>query len=123
MATVLIIEDEEGIQQLLKRVVTMLGHAVHLAGNGADALSLAQQHAPDLIITDLSLPGKPNGIDLVRALRALKPDRPLVVTTGYTIGDRMDAIEAEGIQHILGKPFDILAARSLIVSLVGNARA
>lgn len=123
MATVLIIEDEEGIQQLLKRVVSMLGHAVHLAGNGADAISLAQQHEPDLIITDLSLPGKPNGIDLVRALRALKPDRPLVVTTGYTIGDRMDAIEAEGIRHILGKPFDILAARSLIVSLVGNARA
>lgn len=123
MATVLIVEDEEGIQQLLKRVVTMLGHAAHLAGNGADALSLAEQDPPDLIITDFSLPGKPNGIELVRALRALNPDRPLVVTTGYTIGDHMDAIQSEGIQHILGKPFDILAARTLIASLVGNARA
>ena len=96
---------------------------MYLAGNGADALDLARQHAPDLIITDLSLPGKPNGIELVRALRALKPDRPLVVTTGYSIGDRIDAIQAEGIEHILGKPFDILEARALIASLVGNARA
>ncbi len=123
MAKVLIVEDEDGIQNLLKRVVSMLGHDVFIAATGAEALRSAEQQNPDLIISDLSLPGKPNGIELVRALRALNPARPMVVTTGYTVGERMEAIHAEGVEHILGKPFDILAARTLIASLIGNARA
>lgn len=123
MATILIVEDETAIQHLLNRIVSMLGHTAIVAGNGGEAVALAEQRSPDLIITDLSLPGKPNGIELVRALRKLNPDRPLVVTTGYTIGDQMDIVQAEGVRHILGKPFDILAARTLIASLVGNARA
>jgi CheY-like chemotaxis protein len=123
MATVLIVEDEEGIQHLLKRVVAMLGHEAYVAGTGAEALSEARRLNPHLIVTDLSLPGNPNGIELVRALRALNPARPIVVTTGYTVGERMEAIEAEGIQHVLGKPFDVLGARTLIATLIGNARA
>jgi CheY-like chemotaxis protein len=123
MAKVLIVEDEDGIQLLLKRVVGMLGHEVLVAGDGPTALVHAREQAPDLIISDLSLPGKPSGLDLVRELRALNPARPFVVTTGYTTGERMEAIQAEGIQHILGKPFDILAARSLVASLIGNAKA
>lgn len=123
MAKVLIIEDEEGIQQLLQRVVGMLGHEALLAGDGPTALARAREHAPDLIISDLSLPGHPSGVALVRELRALNPARPLIVTTGYTTGDRLELIKAEGIQHILGKPFDILGVRTLIASLIGNARA
>ncbi|HMP75994.1 MAG TPA: response regulator [Kiritimatiellia bacterium] len=123
MPKVLIIEDEEGIQLLLKRVVGMLGHEVLLAGDGPSAVKIAREEAPDLIISDLSLPGKPSGIDLIRELRAMDPARPLVVTTGYSSGEKMDAIQAEGIQHILGKPFDILGARTLVASLIGNTRA
>lgn len=122
MAKVLIIEDEDGIQLLLKRVVNMLGHEVIVAGDGPTALIQAKEQSPQLIISDLSLPGKPSGLDLVRELRALDPNRHLVVTTGYTTGEKMEELAAEGVQHVLGKPFDILGARTLIASLIGNAR-
>ncbi len=122
MANVLIIEDEEGIQHLLQRIVSMLGHSSVLAGDGPAALSLAREPGIDLIISDLSLPGKPTGIDFIAQLRALQPACPLIVATGYTTIERMDELRAAGVRHILGKPFEIMEARALIASLIGNAR-
>jgi len=122
MAKVLIIEDEEGIQALLKRVATMLGHEVLIAGDGATGCQRVDEHRPDLVISDLSLPGSPNGLDLIRILRQKRPDGALVVSTGYTTADNLAQIEAEGVRHILGKPFDMAAVRSLITSLIGDAR-
>ena len=97
MARVLIIEDEEGIQTLLKRIVTMLGHEVELAGDGATGSRLASEKSYDLVISDLSLPGTPTGIDLIRTLRATKPDCPLVVSTGYTTTDNLARIEDQRV--------------------------
>lgn len=122
MANVLIIEDEEGIQALLKRIVSMLGHEASIAGDGATGCELAAARKQDLIISDLSLPGVPSGLDLIRALRTQCPECPLIVSTGYTTADNLAQIEAEGVQHVLGKPFDMPTVRSLVASLIGDAR-
>lgn len=123
MANVLIIEDEEGIQHLLQRIVTMLGHEVVVAGDAPSALSLAREPGVDLIISDLSLPGKPTGLEFIQQLRTLQPTCPLIISTGYTTAERMDSLKAAGVQHVLGKPFEIMEARALIASIIGNARA
>lgn len=123
MAKVVIIEDEVGIQTLLRRIVGMLGHEVAVAGDGPGGLRLAQEPGVALIISDLSLPGEPNGLDLIRALRAQCPSAVLVVSTGYTTAENMNLIRESGVAHVLGKPFDMAAVRSLVTGLIGNARA
>ena len=123
MAKVVVIEDEEGIQTLLRRIIGMLGHEVAVAGDGTNGLRLAQGSDVALIISDLSLPGEPSGLDLIRALRAQCPAAALVVSTGYTTAENMNLIREAGVTHLLGKPFDMATVRSLVTGLIGNARA
>jgi CheY-like chemotaxis protein len=118
----MIIEDEAGIQRLLERVVALLGHEATSVTSGTDALREAQRSKPDLIIADMSLQGELGGIKLVRALRALDSACPIIVTTGYTSEDLRAEIEAEGIHHVLTKPFDVGSARRLIAALIGKPR-
>lgn len=123
MAKILIVEDEEGIQHLLQRIVSMLGHTCVVAGDGTSALDQARDPELGLIISDLSLPGKPTGEALILQLRALQPACPMIISTGYSAGDHLlQSLKDAGVLHILGKPFDLLEARALIASLVGNAR-
>jgi len=69
MATVLIVDDDPYIRELLDTVVSELGHTVLSAPDGEVALSLARTHLPDLIISDVMMPNL-DGYGLVTALRA-----------------------------------------------------
>ncbi|MBW7907319.1 MAG: response regulator [Kiritimatiellae bacterium] len=119
-ATILIIEDEQAIQFLLKRIVEQLGHEAILADDGQMALARLAERIPNLILTDLSLPGTPFGVDLVNALRALAPTSPIVVTTGDLSGERVEELTRAGVEHIMGKPFDLPVAREMITSLLSR---
>jgi CheY-like chemotaxis protein len=68
MATVLIVDDEQPIVDLLCELVTDAGHTAMSANNGLDALHLAQQHHPALIISDLMMPVL-DGNGLLQALQ------------------------------------------------------
>ncbi len=119
-ATILIIEDEQAIQFLLKRIVEQLGHEAILADDGQMALARLAERIPNLILTDLSLPGTPFGVDLVNALRALAPTSPIIVTTGDLSGERVEELTRAGVAHIMGKPFDLPVAREMITSLLSR---
>lgn len=69
MATIVVVDDEHFIVDLLIEVVTDAGHTPIAASNGRDALALAQQHKPALIISDVRMPIM-DGIALLHALRA-----------------------------------------------------
>lgn len=114
MAIVLIIEDEPGVAQLLTRLVEMIGHDSIAAHDGSTGLFWAVEHHPDLIITDLSVPGQPSGLELVRALRAAKPATPMIITTGYGGEDFESTFAGDPAIHILSKPFDLFSAKELI---------
>lgn len=66
---VLVADDEEPTLEILASVIEDLGHQVLAARDGAEALRLARDHNPDLIITDFMMPGC-NGLELIRAVRA-----------------------------------------------------
>lgn len=66
---VIVADDEEPTLEILSSVIEDLGHQVLAARDGAEALRLARDHNPDLIITDFMMPGC-NGIELIRAVRA-----------------------------------------------------
>ena len=104
---ILIADDEEPIVELLATFVTGLGYTPLVAQNGQQALDLAHEHGPALIITDLMMPVL-NGADLILALRAEtsaqgKLSPPIILLTA---GSRRAAGNLP-VEAVLLKPFDL----------------
>jgi signal transduction histidine kinase/CheY-like chemotaxis protein len=100
---VLLAEDNEMIQQLLKTYLTKMGVKVTLAENGVIAVNLAQQHTYDLIYMDMQMPVM-SGIDAVKVLRENQYQGPIVMlTANATLTDRNLCKEA-GSDDFLTKP-------------------
>jgi len=102
---ILIVEDEPRIAQLIKRGLEEGGYQATVAYDGVLGKKLAEQHAYDLIITDIILP-KINGIDLCRELRKIYPAVPIIMLTALgTTDDKVEGFDA-GADDYLVKPFD-----------------
>ncbi len=102
-ATILVVEDEEGLRELLKAALGRLGHKVEACPSAEAALEFLRVREPDVVLTDLRLPGM-SGEDLLRRLKAIKPSLPVVVLSGY--GRAKDIVEVirAGAEDYLSKP-------------------
>jgi DNA-binding NtrC family response regulator len=116
MPTLLIAEDDAALAKLATRVAEEAGFSVVVRHDGDAARSTLETEVPDALLTDLRLPGC-DGLDLLRASKALDPQRPVLLMTGYATP--MTAIEAFrlGVSDILLKPFDLDVARAALVRL------
>jgi two-component system response regulator AtoC len=104
-AKVLVVEDEEGLRELLKASLGRLGHQVRACASAEDALACLASYDPDVVLTDLKLPGM-SGEDLLRRLKRLKPALPVVVLSGFgRAKDIVDVIRA-GAEDYLSKPVE-----------------
>ncbi len=115
---ILIADDEEPIVEMLATFVTDLGYKPLVAQNGQEALDLARQHEPALIITDLMMP-KMNGADLILALRAEADAQgrvcpPIVLLTA---GSKKAASQLP-VEALLLKPFDLSQLERVIRRLL-----
>jgi DNA-binding NtrC family response regulator len=81
VAKVLIADDEPMVVQLLRLVLTRLGHTVLTANGGKAALSEFMDHRPEVSIVDLNMPDM-SGIDVVRGIRAVDLQAPVIVWSG-----------------------------------------
>jgi DNA-binding response OmpR family regulator len=113
---VLVVDDEEEIRTLLKRLLTQKGHRVIEADRGLLALRLVKDHVPDLIILDAMLP-ELHGFDIARRIKgSAKYGRiPIIMVSAVYRGWRIaeDLKKNYGIEDYLEKPFrivDVLAA-------------
>jgi len=106
MATILIVDTNETDRNAYNSLLGNFGHRMLEAVNGMEALELARTELPDLIITDIIMPGM-DGFTLVRRLRAepLLMGVPVIFhTTNYDESEIHRLARASGIQHILRKP-------------------
>ncbi len=87
--TVLIVEDETLIRHLIADCLNDRGFAVHEAASGDEALDYIDHGGPvDAMFTDVNLPGSINGTELAARVRAVRPELPIVYTSGhYTPND------------------------------------
>ncbi|MFN3286237.1 MAG: PAS domain S-box protein, partial [bacterium] len=112
--TILVVDDEEPLCNLLRDVLTRRGYRVLVATDGQEALRLYQEHAGriDLVILDMTMPGL-SGTQTFDALRALDPRARILLTSGYTQERAARDAVARGAKGFLQKPFLIseLAAR------------
>ncbi|MEP7088574.1 MAG: response regulator [Nocardioidaceae bacterium] len=116
MTRVLVVDDEPQIVRALAINLRARHYEVVTAGSGAEALSTAASHPPDLVILDLGLPDM-DGVEVIRGLRGWST-APIVILSGRTdSADKVDALDA-GADDYLTKPFgvDELMARMRAVS-------
>ncbi len=101
---VLIIEDDPKIADFLRRGLLYEGYQVSLATDGQEGLSAARDRPPDIVILDWMLPGKIDGLEVCRRLRAAGDTPILMLTAKDTISDRVAGLDA-GADDYLVKPF------------------
>jgi len=103
-ARVLIVEDDEDIAQVLQRSLRMEGYETRVARDGEQALDLAVDYMPDLVILDLGLP-KLDGMEVARRMREADDVPILMLTARDALESRVDGLDA-GADDYLVKPFE-----------------
>ena len=103
-ARVLIVEDDEEIAQVLQRSLRMEGYETRIASDGEQALDMAADYIPDLVVLDLGLP-KLDGMEVARRIRKSGDVPILMLTARDAIESRVDGLDA-GADDYLVKPFE-----------------
>lgn len=107
MAKILLIDDEKDLRQTLRLFLEHAGHAVVEAENGDEGIALHESEAPDLVITDLIMPGK-EGIETILELRRHNATTPIIAISGggrLELTDFLQAARKLGAAYTLKKPF------------------
>ena len=117
---ILVVEDDEDARDLLVTVLTKQGAKVNEAGSCAEALTQLDQFLPQVLLSDIGLPGE-DGYDLVRAVRARGYDAqtlPAIALTAYARReDRRLALEA-GFQTHVAKPVEPAELVAVVARMV-----
>ncbi len=84
MAVILLVEDEESLQLLYQQELEEEGYEVLTVGDGKSAVEAALRHSPDVIIMDINLPEKMDGIESMSKILSQNRDIPVIINTGYS---------------------------------------
>lgn len=100
---VLLVEDNEEVAEATRAMLVAMGCSVRTVGNGDAALAALSSHEarPDVVITDVVMPGSIDGIELARRCQTLTPGLPVLLTTGYS--NSLDEAAQLGFE-VLAKP-------------------
>jgi len=104
--TILVVDDEEGVRLLTKKILEQNGYQVLLAAEGSEAVVAYAQHAGEVqaVVTDLMMPLM-DGATLIRALKQIAPSTRILATTGVTESAHVAAALRLGAREVLRKPY------------------
>jgi two-component system cell cycle response regulator DivK len=112
---ILIVEDNELNLKLLKDILDFQGYSTVVTGLGAEALSLARQYLPDLILLDIQLPDL-TGTEVARGLKADGRTHaiPIIAVTAFAMSGDRERILESGCDDYISKPFNLHALLALV---------
>jgi CheY-like chemotaxis protein len=117
--TVLLVEDEDSVRQLVRETLESRGYRVLEAANGADALTLAAHTDPiHLVITDVVMPGL-NGHELVQQLQPTRPTLKVLYLSGYAQDAFPATAAADSQKTFLQKPFTLQSLSRKVREILG----
>jgi CheY-like chemotaxis protein len=101
---VLYVDDDEVIVVMVERLLTQAGYRVSAFRDGRAAVAAVQAapQAIDAVVTDYNMPGF-TGMDVARAVAAIRPDLPVVISSGYISEELQAQARAAGVRHLLQK--------------------
>lgn len=114
--TVLIVEDDQDIVELLSLYLTGSGYDVVTAENGEDALEQLRQHPADIALVDIMMP-RMNGYDFIKALRATDNIPVIIISARTQAADKIVGLDA-GADGFIAKPFNPLEVTAQIRALL-----
>lgn len=104
--TILVVDDQPEVRIYLEAALSEIGYIARIAESGEQALQLFKEQKPDLVITDVMMPGM-NGYELAEKLIALAPDTHIIFMSGYTSGNTIPAGIIPENTTFLQKPFTL----------------
>jgi len=122
MATILVIDDDPQICDVLQQVLREEGHVVHSALNGVEGISQYRQYLPELVFTDILMPEK-EGLETILELRREFPHVMIIAMSGASEGTKINLLELAqqlGAQHRLIKPFQLETVAKLVNIALGK---
>jgi DNA-binding NtrC family response regulator len=103
---ILIVDDDWPMAKTLVDVLNLKGYRAEAAYSGSQALEMVGEDRYDCVLSDIKMPGV-NGVDLLRAIKAMRPHMPVVFMTAYASGSLVDEGFREGAIASFVKPLDI----------------
>src|SRR5579864_4950305 len=122
LGTVLIVDDEAEIRESLQTLLELEGFEVEAAGSGEDGLARMGERPFDLVLLDLTLPGR-NGMEVLSEIRSHDPQLPVIMITAYgTVENAVRAMQS-GAANFIQKPWDNEKLLADVRAAVGWRRA
>lgn len=113
METILVVDDEQGMRELLTVLLEHQGYRVIIASDGEQALELIAHQSPDLVISDVRMP-RMDGIGLLTGIRKTDPHLPVIMVTAYASMDSTIQAMRLGAHDYITKPFRIDEIRLVV---------
>ena len=121
MEKILVVDDEQGLRDVLSIMLKRAGYAVTVASDGDEAIAQVQKEIFDLVITDLKMP-RVGGLEVLKAVKAASPDTVVLMITAFASAD--SAVEAmkHGAYDYLTKPFQVDEVQLIIRNAIERRR-
>lgn len=119
MATILVIDDDIAMRNILFDILSLDGYEVLLSNNGELGLKRFKEHKPDLVITDILMPTM-DGLELLELLKAEFPETPVIVVTGTSSLNLIEEAVHQHANRILKKPFEADQLLDSVAELLGE---
>jgi CheY-like chemotaxis protein len=114
--TILAIDDQAVILDLLAAMAQSLGYKALTARNGRDGLALFDAHRPDIVLADLAMP-EMSGIEVAARIKAISPGTPVALVTGWGASVDEEKLKKAGIDFVLNKPFRLEQLSELVAKI------
>ncbi|CAK8712196.1 MAG: DNA-binding transcriptional response regulator, NtrC family [Candidatus Electronema aureum] len=112
-AKILVVDDEQAATRNLQHILSKEGYEVISTQSGQNALKLIEQHALDLVLTDLRMPNV-DGMEILRRVKEVSPDSEVIMITGYaTVSSAVSAMKM-GAYHYVIKPYKLDEVRKVV---------
>jgi PAS domain S-box-containing protein len=118
---ILLVDDEELVRRVAAAMLAQLGYTILEAANGQEAIELFQRNLSNikLVILDLSMPVM-NGEECLRRLRSIKPDVPVLLSSGFSETEAARRFQSAGVATFLQKPYTALHLGELVKSALSD---
>ncbi len=121
-AVVLVVEDDPEVREIITEVLAIEGMTVLSAGSGPEALAILhsdQDQTINLLFTDVVMPGGMDGFELAQTAKQLRPDLPILYTSGY-INERAATHQSSVDGKLFRKPYSLSEVVAEIRRSIGD---
>jgi signal transduction histidine kinase len=120
-ARVLVVDDEPSVVDVFREFLSGEGYDLGVATSGEEALRVLPEFRPDIVLTDINLPGL-SGLEVMRFAKSVDPEVAVIVVTGYaSASTAIDALR-QGAYDYVTKPFDLADVQQIVERGIANRR-